>query len=107
VEEALLLHPDVAEVAVVGRVHGDWGEEVVACIVARDGATAGDEVRKLERALDAWCLDRIARFKRPKAYVFSPSCRRTIREGAKTELRLGFSRAAPLKPFQGLRGGRR
>jgi len=70
VEEALLLHPDVAEVAVVGRAHGDWGEEVVGCIVTRDGATAGEPILKLERALDAWCLDRIARFKRPKAYVF-------------------------------------
>ncbi len=71
VEEALLLHPGVAEVAVVGRAHDDWGEEVVACIVARGGgAMTGDEAQRLERALDVWCLDRIARFKRPKAYVF-------------------------------------
>ncbi|MET0917080.1 MAG: AMP-binding protein, partial [Burkholderiales bacterium] len=39
VEEALLAHHDVAEVAVVGRRHPEWGEEVVACIVAR-GAPA-------------------------------------------------------------------
>jgi long-chain acyl-CoA synthetase len=38
VEEALLLHPGVAEVAVIGRPHDEWGEEVVACIVAREGA---------------------------------------------------------------------
>ncbi|MEO8752648.1 MAG: AMP-binding protein [Casimicrobiaceae bacterium] len=67
VEEALLKHPDVAEVAVIGRVHPDWGEEVVACVVAR--STMRDEAA-LESALDALCLQHIARFKRPKAYVF-------------------------------------
>jgi long-chain acyl-CoA synthetase len=35
VEEALLLHRDVAEVAVVGRAHPEWGEEVVAFVVIR------------------------------------------------------------------------
>ena len=63
VEDALLSHADVAEVAVIGRPHPDWGEEVVACIVLHTGRPL-DEV-----ALDAHCLDRIARFKRPKAYV--------------------------------------
>ena len=71
VEEALLLHPEVVEVAVIGRPHDEWGEEVVACVVARGNVPATREVaRRLERALDAWCLDHIARFKRPKAYVF-------------------------------------
>jgi long-chain acyl-CoA synthetase len=70
VEEALLLHPDVAEVAVVGRAHADWGEEVIACIVVRgQPAPEGDRVRALSQELDQWCLERIARFKRPKAYV--------------------------------------
>lgn len=59
VEEVLLIHPGVAEASVVGRAHPDWGEEVVAFIV-------GDAE---ESALDQLCLDRIARFKRPKAYV--------------------------------------
>jgi long-chain acyl-CoA synthetase len=71
VEEALLQHPDVMEIAVVGRAHDDWGEEVVACIVARsDGIPDGERARSLERDFDAWCLARIARFKRPKLYVF-------------------------------------
>lgn len=70
VEEALLAHPDVAEAAVFGRAHADWGEEVVACVVSRaplrdDGARGA-----LEAALDAHCLTRIARFKRPRVYVF-------------------------------------
>jgi long-chain acyl-CoA synthetase len=66
VEEVLQRHGDVREVAVIGRPHADWGEEVVACVVARRGADA----QAMERELDALCLAHIARFKRPKAYVF-------------------------------------
>ena len=66
IEEILQRHRDVAEVAVVGRRHPDWGEEVVACVVARGDVDAA----ALERELDALCLEHIARFKRPKAYVF-------------------------------------
>ena len=63
VEEALLLHPDVSEVSVVGRPSPDWGEEVVAFVTPAPG-------RALDAAaLDAHCLEHIARFKRPKAYV--------------------------------------
>ena len=67
VEEVLQSHADVAEVAVVGRAHAEWGEEVVACVVARGGPASH---AGLEQVLDALCLERIARFKRPKAYVF-------------------------------------
>ena len=64
VEEVLLLHPGVAEVAVVGAPHPEWGEEVVAFVVARAGESPAVE------ALDQLCLDHIARFKRPKRYRF-------------------------------------
>ncbi|SLK08761.1 class I adenylate-forming enzyme family protein [Novosphingobium mathurense] len=65
VEEALLSHPDVAEACVLGRPHAEWGEEVVAFVVPRSGQKLGPE------ALDRHCLERIARFKRPKAYRFT------------------------------------
>jgi long-chain acyl-CoA synthetase len=66
VEEALLRHPQVAEVSVIGRAHPEWGEEVIACVVARPGSD-----RELLRGeLDRLCLERIARFKRPRDYVF-------------------------------------
>ncbi|MCB1517392.1 MAG: AMP-binding protein [Hyphomicrobiaceae bacterium] len=64
VEEVLLMHPDVSEVAVVGRPHPEWGEEVIAFVVP----IAGREVAAA--ALDQMCLDQIARFKRPKHYRF-------------------------------------
>ncbi len=66
IEEVLQKHAAVIEVAVVGRKHPDWGEEVVACVVA--GADA--DTASLGQELDALCLEHIARFKRPKAYVF-------------------------------------
>lgn len=64
VEDAVLTHPAVAEVAVVGRRHPDWGEEAVALVVLKTG------MRVAMSELDQWCLQRIARFKRPKAYLF-------------------------------------
>ena len=64
VEEVLLTADDVAEAAVVGAPDAEWGEVVVAFVVPRLGATVTPE------ALDAHCLAHIARFKRPKRYVF-------------------------------------
>ena len=73
VEEALLLHPQVAEVSVVGRAHPEWGEEVIAFVVARTPAPP-ERVPALDaQALDAHCLDHIARFKRPKQSRFVES----------------------------------
>jgi len=64
VEEVLLRHAGVAEVSVVGAPHADWGEEVVAFIVARGGVSVTHD------DLDRLCLEHIARFKRPKRYRF-------------------------------------
>jgi long-chain acyl-CoA synthetase len=65
VEEALLHHDGVRSVAVVGAPHQEWGETVVAFVVPAEGAgpPAVDE-------LDRTCLDRIARYKRPREYRF-------------------------------------
>jgi acyl-CoA synthetase (AMP-forming)/AMP-acid ligase II len=67
IEEVLMLDARVFEVSVVGRPHADWGEEVVAFVVPHPGQTLREE------ELDALCLQHIARFKRPKAYVFTES----------------------------------
>jgi long-chain acyl-CoA synthetase len=63
VEEVLLLAPGVAEVSVVGAPDPEWGEVVVAFVVPQAGQAVDTA------ALDAVCLERIARFKRPKRYV--------------------------------------
>ncbi len=64
VEEVLLTAPGVAEAAVVGAPDAEWGEVVVAFVVAQAGAMPTPE------ALDAHCLAQMARFKRPKRYEF-------------------------------------
>jgi long-chain acyl-CoA synthetase len=64
VEEVLLTHPGVAEVAVIGARDAKWGESVLALIVPLPGAAEPNP-----DALDALCLDRLARFKRPKRYL--------------------------------------
>jgi long-chain acyl-CoA synthetase len=61
VEEVLLRHPGVAEVSVIGRPDPEWGEVVVAYVVP---AAEAPDIKELDR----YCLDTIARFKRPKDY---------------------------------------
>jgi long-chain acyl-CoA synthetase len=63
VEELLLTATGVAEVAVVGAPDPEWGEVVVAFVVAQAGAVLDPEL------LDQHCLTQMARFKRPKRYV--------------------------------------
>lgn len=65
VEEALVAHPAVREASVVGRRDAEWGEVAVAFVVLDAGA-GGATAEELDRH----CLDRIARFKRPREYRF-------------------------------------
>jgi long-chain acyl-CoA synthetase len=64
VEEVLLTAPGVSEVAIVGAPDPEWGEVVVAHVVVKEGMSLTADM------LDAHCLERIARFKRPKRYEF-------------------------------------
>lgn len=82
VEETLLTHPTVHEASVVGRPHADWGEEVIAFVVAAPGAEIDPA------SLDAHCRENIARFKRPKDYrVVEALPKNNYGKVLKTELR--------------------
>jgi long-chain acyl-CoA synthetase len=63
IEEVLLTHPLVAECAVIGLPHPEWGEVPYAFIVS----TGPDPD---PAALDELCLAHLARYKRPRDYSF-------------------------------------
>ena len=74
VEEALVTHPAVAEVSVIGRPDREWGELVVAYIVREtDSSEQITNVNDLIVALDTLCIELIARYKRPRLYRFVES----------------------------------
>ena len=81
-EEVLLTHPMVLECAVIGRAHPEWGEEVVAFVVARPEADLSTQ------DLDALCLNNVARYKRPRHYRIVESLpKNSYGKILKTELR--------------------
>jgi len=70
VEQALLDHPDVNEVAVVGRSDDRTGEAAVAFVVAKHTGLTRDQ-------LHDWVSTRLASYKRPREYYFVDKLPRT------------------------------
>ena len=64
VEEELIEHPAVKEVAIIGAPHAIRGETVMAFVVLQDDETASEE------ELIEFCKGRIARYKIPRKVVF-------------------------------------
>ena len=96
VEEFLYTHPDVADVQVIGVPSEKYGEEVMAWVKLRQGASStGDE-------LAAWCKGKIATYKVPRHWKFVDAFPMTVtgkvqkfkmREVAVEELGLGQAAA--------------
>ncbi len=98
VEEFLYTHPDVADVQVIGVPSERYGEEVMAWVRLRDGASVGGD------ELTAYCRGRISTFKVPRYWKFVDAFPMTVtgkvqkfrmREVAVSEL--GLERAARIE----------
>jgi fatty-acyl-CoA synthase len=64
IEEFLYRHPDISDVQVIGVPSARYGEEVMAWVRLREGASAG------EAELTEFCRGRIATFKIPRYWKF-------------------------------------
>jgi fatty-acyl-CoA synthase len=71
VEDALLHHPQIADVGVIGFAHEKWGEAVKAVIVVKPGESLTEE------ELLTWCQGKIGKFKIPKSVIFTDTIPRT------------------------------
>ena len=67
VEVALVAHPEVAEVAVIGVPDARWGELVKAFVVRRPGSTIDAD------GIIAYCKSQIASYKKPSSVDFVPT----------------------------------
>lgn len=92
VENVLADHPDIAEVAVIGRSHERWGEVPVAvAALSRPGLALAD--------LDDFLTERLARYKHPKALeIVDALPRNPAGKVLKTELRIRYGTAAGSGP---------
>jgi long-chain acyl-CoA synthetase len=67
VENELVMHPSVADVAVIGVPNAEMGEEVKAVVIPAQGTAASPE---LEAELLAFCRSRLAHYKCPQSVDF-------------------------------------
>ena len=64
VEDVLRMHPDIADVAVIGTPHPKWGEQVTAVVVPRRGARIDPSV------ISQFAGTRLSGFKKPRRVEF-------------------------------------
>jgi long-chain acyl-CoA synthetase len=67
IEKDLQACPGVADVAVFGIPHEDWGEEVKAVVQPEEGVVPDDALRQ---RIWAFCKERVAKYKTPRSIDF-------------------------------------
>ena len=81
VDDVLRAHPEVKDAACVGVRHERFGEVPAAFVVLKSehSEPAGTAL------LDAWCIERMERWKRPRLYVFVSEVPRTAAKRSKMQ----------------------
>jgi sulfoacetate-CoA ligase len=64
IDEVLLRHPAVLDAAAVGVPDKHYGQEIMACVIPREGHACTEE------ELKAFCAEHLGRYKTPKAIHF-------------------------------------
>ena len=86
VENELIQHPDIEDVAVIGIPDSKWGESLLACVVPKAGT------RPDPKALETFLRARLAGYKIPRKYTFVDSFpRNATGKVLKRQMRLDFA----------------
>ena len=96
IEEFLYTHPDVSDVQVIGVPDVKYGEELMAWVKVREGATLTED------ALEEFCKGKIAHYKVPRYVKFTDEFPMTV-TGKIQKFKMREQAVAEL----GLEGGRR
>ncbi|MBA3596169.1 MAG: AMP-binding protein [Methylibium sp.] len=64
IDEALLRHPAVLDAASVGIPDRHYGQEIMACVILREGERCSEE------ELRVFCVEHLGRYKTPKLFRF-------------------------------------
>ena len=64
IDEAILKHPAVLDAAAVGIPDANYGQEIMACIVLKEGMECSEEQMR------EFCLKELGKFRTPKWILF-------------------------------------
>ena len=88
IENVILSHEKVRDVAVIGQASPKWGESPLAIVVRKSESLTAEEIM-------AFCVGKLARFKLPKAVEFAKVIpRNPSGKARKRELRKNFPAGA-------------
>ncbi|OZA06034.1 MAG: long-chain fatty acid--CoA ligase, partial [Polynucleobacter sp. 24-46-87] len=64
IDEVLLKHPAVLDAASVGIPDSNYGQEIMACIILKEGQSCS------ETEMRQFCIDNLGKFRTPKTILF-------------------------------------